>query len=558
MGLEIVNGFLSWIMGEAPILWKIGYPGSLLVFSFFIGYGFSVKKYEYRAIIIIVVEGIYTGALLYFFDYDFMLNLLMQILPTVVIGYILNAFVFDSEDSEGKEKGPYDVLFTAGKGKVKFVLNLIRGAVIFGAAGSGKTATGFSPIIKHVIFNRLSGIIYDHKDFELAEIAYYFHELAKREGTPPLPIRTICFHEPDFSDQINPIAPKYLESTDDVKVLAHALMENLSSDAGSSDNATFFNGAKAAIAGTMWRLKIDYPDKCNIPYLSSILLQKTSEEVIEFIQGNRDAALLGAPFLDARDNERLIGSFKNGISDALVNIVSPKVFYVLSGDDFNLALNRNENPELLLLVNQPGKAKFFNPLHALIFTTAKLQMCVRNRNPSLMVLDEAGQIKFSELYNIPALLRSYGIGTIFGIQDKVQGSILYKENEMKALLANLSTKMFGKSNLPETSKFYEQYFELIKEDQKSVSKKKNTGIFASGPSDARETVSQREIAEHRAFEFDKLLSGEFHVFNEAGKHMFARWDLTEFEPMKPKRKKSLSETELQSFYENILDEAKNM
>ena len=549
--MEALKFYTHWLLFDANHLWQIGYLGLILGVSGLNAVIYDPKtlpRFLSTSLMLLVSCGIIQA---YYFTFDFLVYIVLIALPIVLLTIIFNSFSFDHKEKR-KVESVFDVLFTAKNGRIKFVLNLLRGGVVFGAAGSGKTATKFARILKHMIFKKLSGVVYDHKDFELAEIVYYFNQLAKKEGLNPLKLWTVCFHQPAYSHRVNPIDPKYLTQVDDIKVIAQALMDNLGSSDESGDNY-FRNGARAAISGCICRLKEDFPDQCSIPYVCAIMTTQSVKEIVHFLEGHPMSKMLAAPFLDARSSANTMASLKSSVTDALVNIISPSVFYVLSGNDFDLSLNKNEDPAIALLVNKPGKEAMYNSLHALIFTTIQLEMCHRNRNPSLVVLDEAGQIKFNKLYNIPALLRSFNIGTIFGIQDKVQGNLLYKENEIKALLANLSTKMFGKSNLPETSKFYEQYFELIKIKQKSISQKQAT-VFGSS-ADKRETISDKEEAKHRAFEFDKLKSGEFHVFDENGKHMFNRWDMIEFTPVKPFKIHDVSEYELEINFNEIVSKA---
>ena len=69
-------------------------------------------------------------------------------------------------------------------------------------------------------------------------------------------------------------------------------------------------------------------------------------------------------------------------------------------------------------------------------------MSKRDQNPSLLLLDEGSTVKLPNLARIPATLRTFLTGTVWGLQDKVQGAITYDENTLKAILTNLSTKMF--------------------------------------------------------------------------------------------------------------------
>ena len=66
------------------------------------------------------------------------------------------------------------------------------------------------------------------------------------------------------------------------------------------------------------------------------------------------------------------------------------------------------------------------------------------------------------MHRIPATLRSYGIVTLYVLQDKIQNDMLYGEKASKAILGNLSYQFFGKVNNPDTSKYYERFFEIVK------------------------------------------------------------------------------------------------
>ena len=136
-------------------------------------------------------------------------------------------------------------------------------------------------------------------------------------------------------------------------------------------------------------------------------------------------------------------------------------------------------------------------------------MSVRNQEPSVLLLEEASTLKLLNMARIPATLRSYNISTVYVLQDKVQNDITYGDKESKAILANLSYQFFGKVNDPDTAKYYERFFELIKSKTKSVSFKRNTLDF-----DSRETTGEKEISKIRAHEFFRLQPGEFIYFGD--------------------------------------------
>jgi type IV secretory pathway TraG/TraD family ATPase VirD4 len=110
------------------------------------------------------------------------------------------------------------------------------------------------------------------------------------------------------------------------------------------------------------------------------------------------------------------------------------------------------------------------------------------------------------MHRIPATLRSYDISTVYVMQDKIQNDMLYGDKASKAILSNRSDQFFGKVNDPDTAKYYERFFEIIKDPTRSVSK--GTGLSW----EARITKGEREVPKRRAEIFFRLKQGEFVVF----------------------------------------------
>jgi hypothetical protein len=110
------------------------------------------------------------------------------------------------------------------------------------------------------------------------------------------------------------------------------------------------------------------------------------------------------------------------------------------------------------------------------------------------------------MHRIPATLRSYDICTVYVMQDKIQNDLLYGEKASKAILSNLSYQFFGKVNDPDTAKYYERFFEIIKTPTKSVSKSSGLSF------ESRITKGEREVSKRRADIFFRLKQGEFVAF----------------------------------------------
>jgi len=103
-------------------------------------------------------------------------------------------------------------------------------------------------------------------------------------------------------------------------------------------------------------------------------------------------------------------------------------------------------------------------------------------------MEEIPTIKLLNMHRVPATLRSYDIATIYVMQDKVQNDILYGDRVSKANLSNLSYEFFGKANDPDTAKYYERFFEIVREETTSVNRGYNLNF------DTRITTGEQEVS----------------------------------------------------------------
>src|SRR5690606_8486376 len=114
-------------------------------------------------------------------------------------------------------------------------------------------------------------------------------------------------------------------------------------------------------------------------------------------------------------------------------------------------------------------------------------------------------------------------------QDKVQNDMLYGEKASKAILSNLSYQFFGKANDPDTAKYYERFFEIIKMPTQSISRSSGLSM------ESRITKGEKEVSKRRADLFFRLKQGEFIAFAD-GKDKRVRFELQPIQKDKPERK----------------------
>ncbi len=475
---------------------------------------------------------------------NLVLNLLNVVCPLLLINTALYVFLHKKEIPKNGDVR-YQINFATTKGNFKLD-NIKRGASIIGSAGSGKTESVVYGFLKHFRKEGFCGIIHDYKDFELTEMAYPLF----KDGD--IPFKVISFDK--IIHRVNPIAPRYLENEESVNEVSRVLIENLleQRESGTTGTTKFFNdAAEGLIGGLIWKLKMTYPQFCTLPHLIAIYQYLDTDSLIQFLETNTTARAMADAFISGKDSERQTAGVKSTLANALKRISTQRIFMALSADEVPLNINSEENPSVISIVNNPKFETSYSPVIATIVHTITKQMSVRNSKPSFLLMEEAPTIRLLNMHRIPATLRSYNISTVYVMQDKIQNDMMYGDKASKAILSNLSYQFFGKVNDPDTAKYYERFFEIIKDPTKSVSRGHNLDF------DTRVTTGEKEIPKIRADVFFRLKQGEFITYAD-GKDKKVQFKLANIQRGLPEDSKQFSQAELENNFEQIYEEARSI
>ncbi|QFG54484.1 type IV secretion system DNA-binding domain-containing protein (plasmid) [Chryseobacterium sp.] len=480
-------------------------------------------------------------------------------LPSLILSLVLYAWTYR------KPADPvWDIEFVTSQGK-KVVRGIQRGVAIFGAAGSGKTVLIHSLFMRHFAKAGFAGIIYDYKDGELTELAL------------PLfgdRLEVIALHHPEKSIRVNPIHPDYIHGEKDVNQLVKVILDNLIHTSSAKGDDFFKDSASSLLSGVMLKFWFDHKEYCTLPHIISFILavdfsiqteqhDRFGDDATEqfaklkaFLTSNVRVAVQGSTFLLGLGSAKQTASVISTLANALRKVAFPEAFYVLSGNEIDFNINDEKVNTVVSVMNEPKSAEFLSPINATIIHTITKQMMSRGRKPSFVLLDEAPTIKLLNMAQIPATMRSFGVSVIYCAQDIVQGVVQYGRDGFREIIANLSTQFFGKANDSETAKFYESYFELVKERTRSTTKKGSDGnLFSWG--DKSTTVGEREVAKHRAHEFTKLKVGQF-AFLSDGNNEIVNITASKADSQAISPKTRISARLLDENYNRILREAKSV
>jgi len=501
---------------------------------------YRVSRYAF------IINFLLLGALVFWLNRDTPLILLALYVVCPLLLINIGMYVFlHTTDKPKNGITKYEVNFATTKGNFKLD-NIKRGASVIGSAGSGKTESVVYGFLKHFRKEGFCGIIHDYKDFELTEMAYPLF----KDGD--IPFKVISFDR--IIHRVNPIAPQYLENEESVNEVSRVLIENLleQRESGTTGATKFFNdAAEGLVGGLIWKLKTTYPQFCTLPHLIAVYQYLDTESLIKFLETNTTSRAMADAFISGKDSERQTAGVKSTLANALKRISTQRIFMALSADEVPLNINNEDNPAVISIVNNPKFETSYSPVIATIIHTITKQMSVRNSKPSFLLMEEAPTIRLLNMHRIPATLRSYNISTVYVMQDKIQNDMMYGDKASKAILSNLSYQFFGKVNDPDTAKYYERFFEIVKDPTKSVSRGYSLDF------DTRVITGEREIPKIRADVFFRLKQGEFITYAD-GKDKKVQFKLQSIERGLPQNGKEFSNKDLEENFERIYNEAKSI
>ncbi len=449
--------------------------------------------------------------------------------------YVLIDPIWESPKIEKK----YRVKFKLKNGSLK-LRNIRRGASVIASSGSGKTESVVYNFLKHFQKHQFCGVIHDYKHLELTEIAYPLFK------DPKIPFHIISFD--DIYDKVNPIAPRYIEDEESVNEVSRVLLENLleqreSIAAGSSK---FFNDTvEGLLGGLIWKMKTTYPDYCTLPHLIATYQYLDTESLIDFLSSDFTSKSIASAFISGKDSERQTAGVLSTLNNALKKISAKRIFMTLSADEVPLDINNPKNPRVVTVVNNPKYVTSYSPVIATIIHTITKQMSLRHQKSSFILLEEAPTIRLLNMHQIPATLRSYDISTVYVLQDKTQNDMMYGDKASRAILSNLSYQFFGKANDPETAKYYERFFEIVKKPTTTISKSQNSLDF-----DSRISTGEKEVSKIRSDVFFGLKQGEFISFAD-GKDRRVKFEMPKITRDLPAPKHRYNDAEIQANFERV-------
>lgn len=350
------------------------------------------------------------------------------------------------------------------------VVNPFRATIVLGTPGSGKSYAVVNNYIKQTIAKGFATYIYDYKFDDLSVIAYneLLKNIDKYKVKPSFYV--INFDDPRRSHRCNPINPKFMVDISDAYESAYTIMLNLNKTWIQKQGDFFVESPIILLAAIIWYLRIYKDGKyCTFPHTIEFL-NKPYADIFTILTSYPSLENYLSPFMDAWKGgaqDQLQGQIASA-KIPLSRMISPQLYWVMTGDDFTLDLNNPNEPKILCVGNNPDRQNIYSAALGLYNSRIVKLVNKKGKLKSSIIIDELPTIYFRGIDNLIATARSNKVAVCLGFQDYSQLARDYGDKEAK-VIQNTVGNIFSGQVVGETAKNLSERFGKILQQRQSVS-----------------------------------------------------------------------------------------
>lgn len=151
----------------------------------------------------------------------------------------------------------------------------------------------------------------------------------------------------------------------------------------------------------------------------------------------------------------------------LSKMISPQLYWVMSGDEFSLDINNPEEPKILVVGNNPDRQNIYGAALGLYNSRIVKLINKKGQLKSSVIIDELPTIYFKGLDNLIATARSNKVAVLLGFQDFSQLKRDYGDKEA-AVVMNTVGNIFSGQVVGETAKTLSDRFGKVLQKRQSM------------------------------------------------------------------------------------------
>lgn len=358
------------------------------------------------------------------------------------------------------------------------IVNPYRACLVMGTPGSGKSFSFIDPAILQMLHKYFSMYLYDFK-FPTLTIPAYNHFLQAKEEAIKLTDEAernkqsvpkyisaftnaqryiLNFDCPAFSNRSNALNARLVKSDIDAKDAAETIMQALDPESRKKKDFFALSSTNFIQVNIMFLKKYKHGKYCTFAHLVEFMNSEL-DELFPILMSEKSLEGIAKPFSNAF-KEGAVDQLQGQVASAtipLVSIAGENMWWVCTGEDFELDINDPLEPKFLSIGNNPTKKATYAPLISLYTNQILKQLNEQNKQRSAVVLDELPTIFVNAIENLIATGRSNEIAILLGIQDNSQLEVGYGK-EIATSIINTIGNFFSGQVQGDTAKFVSNLF----------------------------------------------------------------------------------------------------
>ena len=251
-------------------------------------------------------------------------------------------------------------------------------------------------------------------------------------------------------------------------------MLNLNSSWIQKQDDFFVESPIILLAAIIWFLKIYENGKyCTFPHAIEFL-NRPYAQIFPILTSYDELANYLSPFMDAWEGgaqDQLQGQIASA-KIPLSRMISPALYWVMTGDDFSLDINNPDEPKVLVVGNNPDRQNIYSAALGLYNSRIVKLINKKKQLKSSVIIDELPTIYFRGLDNLITTARSNKVAVCLGFQDFSQLTRDYGDKESK-VIQNTVGNVFSGQVVGETAKTLCEHFGKVLQQRQSMTINRN-------------------------------------------------------------------------------------
>jgi energy-coupling factor transporter transmembrane protein EcfT len=350
------------------------------------------------------------------------------------------------------------------------IINPFRGLLVLGSPGSGKSYF----VIRHVITQHIEKgytmFVYDFKFDDLSRIAYNTYLKHKRSYPIAPQFYVINFDDLSRSHRCNPLGHASMVDITDAAESARTILLGLNREWIKRQGDFFVESPINFLSAIIWFLAKYHDGRyCTLPHVIE-LMQADYDSLFTVLGAEKEIEVLINPFITAYLNdvmEQLEGQIASA-KVAMARLSSPQLYYVLSGNDFNLDINNPDEPKIVCMGNNPQKIQIYGAVLSLYVTRLVKLVNKKGKQKSSLIFDEFPTLYLNNIDSLMATARSNKVATTLGVQDFSQLRKDYGKEQAEVIM-NITGNIISGQVSGDTAKQLSERFGKIVQDRSSYS-----------------------------------------------------------------------------------------